>query len=297
MNRSGVLEILRNPVLAQEMRSRMRGARAYWILLAYLTAVTVVLGIAACTATSQASGSGFAADGSPLLGPLIAVQAALLALIAPAVTCGAVTLEREHQRYDLLAVTRLDAATMLAGKLAAALAFLLLCLLSSMPLAFAAASYGSVSPADILSAYFLLAIEALVLGTVGLFWSTATRSTIVSTALTYPSVMLACLATAPFGLAAIHDDSWIRPPFCPVLGSLSPMVAGAATGHSAPFFGAAVPFPAAGLILGPLIGGLIFCLAVTRLERFAQPRCRPAPILATLIVWLLALALTGSALG
>lgn len=299
IKQEAVWRISQNPVLVHEMRSRMRGARAYWILLAYLAVVTGALGVGLFGAASRAQGSGLnlSISGSDLLGPLIAVQAVLLALIAPAVTCGAITLEREHQRYDLLAATRLDAATTLAGKLAAALGFLFLCLLSSLPLAFAVTAFGGVAPADILGAYALLALEALVLGSVGLFWSTVTRSTIVSTALTYPSVLLACLAAAPFGSAAVDPGSITAPAFCPDLGSLFPLLAGVSAGKTAPFFGASLPYPTAGLILGPLIGGLIFCLAVQKLERFAQPRSRPAAILATLILWFLALALTGNALG
>src|SRR5206468_646027 len=76
---------------------------------------------------------------------LACTQAALIALIAPALTSGAIAGEREQQSYELLAASPLSAGAVVRGKLGATVLFVLLLLLASLPLASVAFLFGGVA--------------------------------------------------------------------------------------------------------------------------------------------------------
>src|SRR5436309_3535471 len=97
-----------NPVLVKEFRTRMRGARAYWVLLIYVLLLTLVVAFMYLNWYAQSSAGGIShqaasATGRALFQVLFSLQAGLVALITPALTAGAVTIEREQQTYQMLA--------------------------------------------------------------------------------------------------------------------------------------------------------------------------------------------------
>ena len=91
--------------------------------------------------------SGWAA-GRRIYDAVFALQAVLIALITPALTAGAITLEREQRAYEMLVMTQLRPMEVVAGKLAAALAFVALLLTSSLPLLSLSFFFGGVSPGE-----------------------------------------------------------------------------------------------------------------------------------------------------
>lgn len=291
-----------NPVLLHELRARMRGARSFWILLAYLGILAVTMGFAAIAAHASYAESGMEGASGPLLfAVLIGTQAILIALIAPSLTSGAITLEREHQTYEMLATSRMDAPTLVLGKLAASLSFLMLCLVASMPVVMVAAAYGGLAPDQVVSAYLILVLEAAVFGALGIFWSAVVRSTIVATVLSLPSVLLASLGLLPFGMAAvIATQESMRPQdgagFA-VLGSLSPFVAGVVGQDGVPFFNLQIPFWLPAAILAPIIVALLISLAARRLELVTPSRRSLSIPLATVLISVLTLLLTGGLLS
>ena len=117
-----------NPVLVKEFRTRMRGARAYWVLLAYVLLLTLVVGFMylnwyAQTTVGGVSHQAASTTGRTLFQVLFSLQAGLVALITPALTSGAVTIEREQQTYQMLATCGLKPPHIITGKLMAAVAF------------------------------------------------------------------------------------------------------------------------------------------------------------------------------
>src|SRR5678810_760288 len=96
-----------NPVLTKELRVRMRGARAYWILFGYLGFLSAVLLIqyAAFLGSVQSAGSGaseVSRVGESIFNAVVLTQVFLVLFITPAITSGALTIEREQQTMDLL---------------------------------------------------------------------------------------------------------------------------------------------------------------------------------------------------
>ncbi len=179
-----------NPVLTKELRVRMRGARAYWILLGYLGFIaTLVLlrywGFANEIAADKAAGSNSAALGSELFGWIMIPQIFLVLFITPAITSGTLTIEREQQTMDMLTLTRLSRRSIVVGKLLSAVLFTALLIISSLPMMSICFMLGSVDPGMVLSAYLELLSASVLIGSMGIMWSSIARTTTQSVMMTY----------------------------------------------------------------------------------------------------------------
>ena len=84
-------------------------------------------------------------------------------ILAPASTAGAISMEREKQTMDLLAVTPISSLAIVLGKLLSALSWILLLLLASIPVVALVFTFGGVSPDDVVRAYVVLLATAFVL--------------------------------------------------------------------------------------------------------------------------------------
>jgi len=194
-----------NPVVTKELRSRMRGSRAYWVLFIYLSilAVTLFLSYLSWWTTHNSNIQGGGASVSFTAGrtfflTLFAVQAVLISLIMPALTSGAISIEREQRTFDLLRSTTLPTRSIVLGKLFSSLSFVCLLLTASLPLISICFLLGGVSPQQVGVTYLLLLLNAVVYGAVAMAWSAGTGSTATATALSYASLFLYFCLTAPF---------------------------------------------------------------------------------------------------
>jgi ABC-type transport system involved in multi-copper enzyme maturation permease subunit len=198
------LERFRNGVMAvgtKELRGRMRGRRAFVVLTLYL----ILLGLFAWgvyqfqlnAATAYYGTAGFgvpsvalsAQIGQSLFSGLLFIETLMVAMLAPAFTSGAISLEREKQTLDLLVATPLSSLALVVGKLASALAYVFLLILASVPLAAIVFLFGGVGPEDLVRGYLLLASVAVGYGAIGLFISALVKRTQVTTVLTYLTVL------------------------------------------------------------------------------------------------------------
>src|SRR6266550_4116486 len=191
-----------NPVLTKELRVRMRGARAYWILTGYLLFLSFILFFRYMFwwNEGQREGSGFSSGskiGQDFFASIALVQAFLVAFITPAVTSGAITIEKEQRTLEMLEMTRLSRASIVAGKLISAVSFVALLLVSSLPLTSICFFLGGVSPEQVAQAYSLLLAISFVAATLGIVWSTVARTTAAAVVFTYASLL------APFGMVAL----------------------------------------------------------------------------------------------
>ena len=183
-----------NPVLTKELRVRMRGARAYWILLGYLTFLAVVLLFTYYTFTGEvlakgAGGSNSGQVGVILYRTLLVCQIFLVLFITPAITSGSITIEKEQQTIDLLTMTRLSRWSVVTGKMLSAIAFTALLLVSSLPLVSICFMLGSIDPAMVLSTYLEMLCGSFLIGALGLMWSSIAKTTTISVLLTYLTML------------------------------------------------------------------------------------------------------------
>ena len=136
----------------------MRGPRAFIALtfyLALLAGFTVMIYLlSAQSAASQAAFGGgnpyaSASVGQAVFTVLLFLQVLLVVFLAPAATSGAISLEREKQTLDLLTATPVSTLGIVLGKLASALAFVVVLILASIPLTAVVFVFGGVGPEDI----------------------------------------------------------------------------------------------------------------------------------------------------
>lgn len=185
-----------NPVMLKELRSQMRGWRAFVVLTVYLLllgCVTVGLYLSVYATYSAMAGMGGglagATTGRTLFGGIVLLELLLVCFIAPAFTAGSIAGEQERLTYDLLVTTLLRSRSIVSGKLGAALAYIVLLILAALPLQSLAFILGGVTPVEVFIALVGLLVTALISASVGLFFSSLVRSTILSTVLTYGAVL------------------------------------------------------------------------------------------------------------
>ena len=152
----------------KELRGRMRGRRAFVILTIYL----LLLGGFAWMVElimERTYSSGFGGSSDVRLGGdrpghlrgLLMLQTLLVAFLAPAATAGAISLEREKQTLELLAVTPISSLAIVLGKLFSALVYVLLLIVASIPLTALVFVFGGVAPDDVVRGYIVLFVTAL----------------------------------------------------------------------------------------------------------------------------------------
>ncbi len=194
-----------NPVMLKELRGRMRGVRAFAVITVYLglmSGFTTLLYLVYSSIT-RASGSAAAGEiGRVLFLGVVGIELLLIVFIAPAFTAGAITGERERQTYDLLQTTLLATPSFVIGKLESALGYILLLLLSGIPLQSIAFLFGGVSELEVLLSFVILIVTAIALGTVGIYFSAAMPRTLVASVRAY-SVILGAMFIAPVLLSVV----------------------------------------------------------------------------------------------
>ena len=288
-----------NPVLVKELRSRMRGPRAFLLLTIYLTILSLV---ALLLYAALAVNTGPDLNAGQRIGKGLFLVIAVVALIevcviTPALTASSIAGEKERQTYDLLVSSLLSPWQIVLGKLASALAFGLLMVLAVVPLMSLAFLFGGVSLAEILIALVGLVITAVFYAAVGLFWSSIMGSTLGATSFSLGSIIL-MLGGIPF-LAGIFtlifgrgSSDWMRSAAFIYLGgafiSTDPFIALGATellittGEN-PFFsiidprGANILIPSpwlAYVVLALLISTILIMISVHRLRPTEQRRPR-----------------------
>ena len=211
----GWFEQLRIGIMAvstKELRGRMRGRRAFAVLTLYLILLALFswavyefqrsAAAASMYGSSSYNGIGVpsvalsAQIGQALFSGLLMIETLLVAVLAPAFTSGAISLEREKQTLDLLIATPLSSLALVIGKLVSALAYVFVLILSSVPLAAIVFLFGGVGPEDLVRAYVLLTAVAIGFGAIGLFISALVRRTQVATVLTYVTVLALTVGSA-----------------------------------------------------------------------------------------------------
>jgi len=186
-----------NPVVLKELRGRMRGNRAFAVLSIYLglmSLFTMLLYFTYAASTNvDVYGPSGQVVGKIVFGGLVGIELFLVCFIAPAFTAGAISGERERQTYELLRTTLLPARSLVLGKLASALSFIVLMLFAAVPLQSLAFLLGGVALEEVLISLVILLATALASGTAGIFFSTVMRRTLGASVLTYASALAAVL--------------------------------------------------------------------------------------------------------
>src|SRR5215467_13580578 len=196
-----LMRLFDNPLVVKDGVSRMRSWRAPLVLTLYLG----VLGLfgysvfVALIVISSSDRSGAAQIGGIVFETMAFMQLSLVALFAPALAAGAISGERERQTFDVLLVSRLSALSIVWGKLVASVAFMLLLILSALPLFAAVFLFGGIDFEQFVITQLLTVSTAVSIGAVSLLLSAMFRRTLPSTVVAYGVAFAGMIGTLVAG--------------------------------------------------------------------------------------------------
>lgn len=177
-----------NPIAVKELRSRMRGRRAFVVLTAYLLAMAALITLvylAVAGATGPASVNTSREAGKAVFAAVLTVQVLLVVFVGPAFTAGAISGEKERQTYDLLRTTLLPARQLVWGKLLSSLGYVFLLIVASIPLQSIAFLLGGLSLSELVISQVLIMVAAVTFTLFGLYCSSLLRSTLAASVATF----------------------------------------------------------------------------------------------------------------
>jgi len=195
-----------NPVLARELKQRMRGRHTWLVLTLYLAVLAVILRWIYVVASrdGEFGSRGFqgsvnllesATVGRAIFQWLLFFMLLLVCFIVPGLTSGAISGERERQTLVSLQITLLRARSIVFGKLLASLAFVVLLIVATMPLAAVPFLLGGVSVSDVVRGLLMVLATAVMLACVALACSALLRRTQAATVVSYGITLALVLGT------------------------------------------------------------------------------------------------------
>ena len=189
-----------NPVLARELKQRMRGRHTWLVLTLYLTVLALILRwvyVAAARDNAFDGGSlvGSAGVGRAIFQWLLFFMLLLVCFIVPGLTAAAISGERERQTLISLQITLLRPRSIVFGKLLASLAFVGLLIVASLPLVTIPFLVGGVSVSEMVRGLVMVLATAVILACLALACSALVRRTQGATVLSYGLTVALVLGT------------------------------------------------------------------------------------------------------
>jgi ABC-type transport system involved in multi-copper enzyme maturation permease subunit len=219
-------------IVSKELTSRLQGRLSYVILTLMVVSFTgLVLGsfwaiVASVPTIVPVIGSSAAGGGSISLSGLVGAYRgvflffamafclmAAVGVVAPAVAASAVSGEREEATFDLLLSTGLGPLSIVWGKLAASVVFVLLIALTAVPGFAMAWMFGGVGPVDLVLTTVLLLASVCVFSAIGVFCSALGRTSAVAALYAYGIIFLLGMGTLGLYIigAANQMEAMVRP--------------------------------------------------------------------------------------
>jgi ABC-type transport system involved in multi-copper enzyme maturation permease subunit len=207
-----------NPVLTRELLVTLRSPRAFLLQFLYVAA------LGALVFFYWPAGE----EGTRQVGPGVARrlfdlfflgQFFLVSLMAPTFAAGSITGEKERKTYEMLLASPLRPGTILVGKLLSSLSYLVILILSSLPLMILCYLLGGLLLSEITRSYLVLILAAGTFGLLSVACSSYFRRTssalVVSYLVTLPLAVL-CVALTRTDDVVTRDfvSIAVLPPWC-----------------------------------------------------------------------------------
>lgn len=162
----------KHPVMWDDLRRRLRGGRAYTIMLGFGLALCAMLAIITVLTASEMSLEDWPELGRKLVLYAIIGQAIMMVVISPGLTATIFSSERETGRVDFLHMTCLTSRELVLGKYCGSLAVLLLTLICGAPvMAIIAVTFGGVAPWEFGLGYLVIMLCGLFCASTALLYS------------------------------------------------------------------------------------------------------------------------------
>lgn len=197
--------LVTNPVLIKELKLRFRNMKSFTGILFYLIAMSVFVFGFIFLATSLTGSGFFRPDESFMLFSIMTyIQLGLILFITPALTAGTISSEREKQTLNILLTTSQTSFQIIFGKMTSSIAFLLLMIVSGLPIYSLVFLYGGVSPSQLFFIFLFYLLTLLAIASIGVMLSTLIRKTIVAIIATYGAMIFIAGVTAFFLLISVQ---------------------------------------------------------------------------------------------
>lgn len=179
-----------NPVLRRELIERVRGFKVVVFITLWLALLTGILllayqGTVALSSFDTINVARLGRVGRELFEWVLFGMLVLIMFFVPGLTAGAITGERERQTLVPLQMTMMRPRDIIVGKLSAALAFLVLLVITAAPLLAVSFLVGGIRLLDVFRGIAMLLFTGLVLGAVCVWLSSRLRRTTAATVLAY----------------------------------------------------------------------------------------------------------------
>ena len=236
-----------NPVLARELKERMRRKRSGFVLTVYLVLLSGALWLlylgASAAGTDGPGALRLASLGRAAFQTVLFVMLLLVCFIVPGLAAGGVAGERERQTLVPLQVTLLRPRSILLGKLAASLAFVVFLVFAALPLIGVSFLLGGVEPGEVVKGVAMVLAVATTVAALALTCSTLMRRVQGATVMSYALVLFLLGGTfIAFGAQMLADQKGPRGRAQLIL-ALNPMMATADVVGRTPDNGSRVPSP------------------------------------------------------
>ncbi len=209
-----------NPVLTRELLVTLRSPRAFILQLLYVSA----LGALVFFRWPPEAGEPGAHQVSPgvargLFDIFFLGQFFLVALMAPTFAAGSITGEKERKTYEMLLASPLRPGTILVGKLLSSLSYLVILIVSSLPLMILCYLLGGLMLSEITRAYLVLILAAGTFGLLSVACSSFFRRTSSALVVSYLVILplaVACVVLTRTEYVEAHDfvSIAVLPPWC-----------------------------------------------------------------------------------
>lgn len=252
-----------NPILTRELRRRIRGKALVFSIIGYIvlmsiSSILILLAsqdpfTAARSQDTQKMLESLAETGFTLFKWITAIQGLLVLIIAPTITAGMTTGEKEKKTFDFLRVTTITPWMYILGCFLSTVFYVSLALLCALPLISLAFLYGGISRVNVLAMGGVLLGCSMVLSSFGLLVSSVRDRT-----RTAQGIVVFMIFAALFGGSIIYRQVTIW------LGTTAAAGGGGGGGTAGLLlFGTTVPSWALGAV-GMLFLTAVFLLVATR---------------------------------
>lgn len=187
------------PVFWEEFRRRMRGGRAFVVLLAYVLVLIGLLYFVTRVLQLGDDPQGWQQIGKTLWLTFLFGQMVVITLISPGLTAGAISSEREQGTLDLLLLTRMSSFSIVLGKFLGAIGQMLLIILAGLPVIAVVFFFGGVSPGEMAIGYIVILATGIGYSSLGLLASGMSKRASHAVPRAY-IFMLVLLAIIPAGI-------------------------------------------------------------------------------------------------